>query len=475
MGAALDMDRIRQPGSTILQAWMAERTAARAGGRIANAGVYPVSGGREGSQLYEILTGGGVLSSAGVPVNERTALCVSAVYAAVGLIAGAISGLPVEIRDLDGQGRQTIDQRRSGPTASLWWLLNEQPHDRFSSAVFWEWLTSSLLLHGDAFAIIRRARPSGTVVALEPVHPTAVSVVDDPLDPTRLLYHVWSIVTEQVEAIPQDDMLHVPGLGFDGYRGMSPVRMAGRTSIGIALAGDQYQAAVFRNGARPDFVFKTNAQMKPEQIKALREQWTEMHGGPDKASLPGVLQGGLEIEKLSMSAADVQLIATRSFQIEDIARLFGVPPHMIGQTEKASAWGTGLEQLGRSFVTYTLQRHLTKFERELNRKLFPTRTRYVARFDVAELTRGDAKARADYHRAALGGNNGPGWLTVDEVREREGYAPIGGEAEQLVTWKVGQAAAGSTAESAPGEGSEPPPASARVRRLENGEYEVIVG
>jgi HK97 family phage portal protein len=452
----------QQPQGAARAVWSALRgLVARKGATIQAAGQMPLSSGYAGSELYEILTGGGQLSSSGMVVNERTAMCVSAVYSCVGLIAGAVSGLTVDVFDHSSErGRLPIDPRKDKSQAGkVWWLLNEQPYESVSSAVFWEWLISSLLLQGDAFAVIRRhSARSPEIIAFEPVHPIDVGVMRDPADPKRLLYSVRSFETGHIEAVSQDDMLHVPGLGFDGFRGMPVVRYAARSAIGIALAADEYQAKFFANGARPDFVFKTDKPMQPAQIEALRTQWMEQHGGPNNARLPGVLTGGLSIEKLSMSAEDAQLISTRNFQVVDIARIFGVPPHMVG--EDGGGVGKTVESLGRQFAQYTLKRHLRKFEIEIGRKVFPRTMRYSAKFNLDELLRGDAEARAKYNAAALGGNNSPGWLTQNEVRADEDRPAIEG-GDKLVEWNRQQAAPAPTQSK-----------KATVRKNAAGEWEV---
>lgn len=403
-------ERVAQKGSVILSAWKAEREAARA---VRNA-TYPSSSGTQGSQLYEWLTGG-ALSSAGPAVTERTAMSIGAVYACVGLIGGAIASLPLPIYQRTADGREKTDH-------DLWWLLNEQPSVALSAAVFWEYLTWSLLLHGDAFAVIRRvSRMSPKVQAFEPVHPLAVTVqkVDG-----RLVYTLLS--SGKTEVFDQDDMLHVPGLGFDGLRGLSPLRYAARQSVGIALAADEYSARFFSNGARPDYVVTVNGKLGEEQAKVFRESWMARYAGLNNAHIPAILSGPeADVKALSLNAKDAQLIETRNYQAGDIARLYGVPPHMIGLTDKSTSWGAGIEQQSIGFVKYTLQRHLVKFEQEINRKCFRT-SRHFAEFATAGLERGDYKARNEGYRIAAGRAGEPGWMTINEIRKLENLPPIEG-------------------------------------------------
>lgn len=404
-------ERVSQPGSVILSEWKAKREAERA---IANQSpVYPTSSGTSGSALYEWLTGAGALSSAGPAVTERTAMAVGAVYACVGLIAGAISSLPIKLYRRNGDSRESY-------TPDLWWLLNEQPTPSMSAAVMWEYLTWSLLLHGDAFATIQRPGPmSPTISGFRPRHPMDVSVVRNA---DRLAYLVKDPITGAVETLDQDDVLHIPGLGFDGTRGLSPLRYSAKQAMGISLAADDYSARFFSNGARPDYVITVPGKMDSEQQKLFRESWMARYAGTQNAHIPAILTGGGEVKTLSLNPEDAQLIETRNFQAVDIARFFGVPPHMIGMVDKSTSFGTGIEQQSIAFVKYTLARHLVKFEQEINRKCFRT-ARNFAEFQTSGLERGDYKARNEGYRIALGRAGEPAWMTINEVRKLENLPP----------------------------------------------------
>lgn len=404
-------ERIAQPGSAILTAWKARREAERAAVRNET---YPSSSGTQGSQLYEWLTGG-MLSSAGPAVTERTAMCIGAMYACIGLIGGAIASLPLPIYQRTADGREKADH-------DLWWLLNEQPAVALSAAVFWEYLIWALLLHGDAFAVIRRpSRLSPKISGFEPVHPLAVTVqkVEG-----RLVYTLH--LDGKTEVLDQDDMLHIPGLGFDGLRGLSPLRYVAKQSVGIALAADEYSARFFSNGARPDYVVTVSGKMGEEQAKVFRDSWMARYAGVNNAHIPAILSGpDADVKALSLAAKDAQLIETRNYQAGDIARIYGVPPHMIGLTDKQTSWGSGIEQQGIGFVKYTLQRHLVKIEQEVNRKCFRTQ-RHFAEFNTAGLERGDYKARNEGYRIAAGRAGEPGWMTINEIRKLENLPPIDG-------------------------------------------------
>lgn len=189
---------------------------------------------------------------------------------------------------------------------------------------------------------------------------------------------------------------------------------------------DDHTARFFSNGARPDFVLKSSGVIKPDQTEQIRDAWEQMHGGSSRAHRPAILAGGLDVQELTMKAEDAQLIATRQFQVEDIARLFGVPPFMIGYTEKTTSWGSGVEQMSIGFIKYTLTRHLSKFEQEINRKGLRDPALF-AEFNTAGLERGDIKTRYDAHRIALGRAGEPGFMTVNEIRRLENLPPLDGE------------------------------------------------
>lgn len=368
----------------------------------------------KGTELFEWMTGG--ISSSGVVVTEQNAMRVSAVYASVNLISGALASLPLPVYQRTDEGsRQRIDHE-------YWWLLNKQPTESLSAAVFWEFLATSLLLNGDALARIIRPTPVSPMASgIEPLHKSAVTVERKD---GRLYYRVKKI-DGGVDVVDQDDMLHVPGPGFDGLNGMSQIRHALRNSAGIALSADEYSGAFFNNGARPDFAIEIPGNPTEDQQKMMRDSWTDRYQGHSNSHKPALLTGGIKVHELTMNAEDAQLIETRKFQVEDIARIFGVPPHMIGHTENTSSWGSGVEQMSIGFVKYTLSRHLVKFEQEINRKLFRDKKTFVE-FNTSGLERGDYKTRSEGYRTALGRAGEPAWMTINEVRRLENLPPIDG-------------------------------------------------
>lgn len=391
----------------------------RLGMRIVQAsGGIPISEGMRGNELYDWFTAGG--GAAGVSVNERTAMSVSAVHACVELIGGSIASLPLHFY------RRSQD-RRERYMPEIWWMLNERPWQNWPAASFWMFVTASKLLHGDAFVLIHRASPfSPVIIGFEPIHPLRVEV--DKRD-DRIVYTLWRERNTDGGLYPtvveSDDVLHIPGPGFDGLRGLSQIKHVLRNPAGIAIAADEHSARFFQNGARPDFALEIPGNLSFEQQEMYRRSWADRHQGVYKSNLPALLTGGAKIHEVTLNAEDSQLLTTRGFQVEDIARVFGVPPHMIGHTEKTTSWGSGVEQMSIGFVKFTLQRHLVAFEQEINAKVFKT-SRNFCEFQTSGLERGDIKSRNESYRIALGRAGEPGWMSVNEVRKLENMPPIEG-------------------------------------------------
>lgn len=348
---------------------------------------------------------------AGLPVvTEQTAMTVSAIYACVNLIAGAISAMtsPIYQRTSDGE-------REELPDDPLWWILNEQLSPRWNAGVGLEYLILGLLLHGDGLAIIQRKSGLnlGEIAGLDPVHPAWTSILPTP-DYKRLVYLVqrpWG----PVEVYDQDDMIHVPGFGFNGFRGLSPLRHHLRMTGSVALATQEFAGRFFANGARSDFVIKSDQRLTPEAAATIRDMWMEQHQGLATAHRPAVLGNGSSVQALTLPLEDAQLLETRRFSVEEIARIYGVPPFMIGQMDKTTSWGSGVETMGQGFVRFTLRQHLTKIEKELNRKFFRTARKFVE-FDTFELERASMETLFAAFSTALGGQGKPGFMTAEEIR-----------------------------------------------------------
>lgn len=416
-------------GSGILTAWRSAREAAR---KPALKAVKNETYSSSDPRVLELF--GTHIGAAGISVNAESAMRVSAVFACVQRIAGAIASMPIHQYERTTSGRTPVEN------APLWWLLNEQPTARYTAASMWEHVTSNFLLRESGFVLIGRSR-SGDIKELIPLPWSAVEPRRNEAK-NRLEYSIQDVRTFGVD---QDDMLHFPGFGFDGLRAMSVIQHAARNAAGNALAMDEYSGRFFAGGAHPSIVLQTDKVMNAEQITSLQAAFAGKYSGVENAhKLPLVLTEGLKADSLSVSAEDAQLLDARKFQVIDIARAFGVPPHLIGETSAATSWGAGLEEMSRGFITFTLQQHLVRIEQELNRKLFRG-DKFFVEFNRDALMEGNSKAQSEYFRAALGGpGTGPGWMTVDEVRRLKNLPPKAGNANILFEPVTGTATQGST-------------------------------
>lgn len=358
-------------------------------------------------------------SASGMSVNATSAQRVSAVAACRQKVAGSISTLRLDVLQIKDDTEVKL------PRDALWYLLNEQPHEQFTATSHWDNKVSEQLLRGDGFTWIRR-RMNGSVAELMPLPWGAVQPWRMPNGSIR--YYITLSDFGITTWLEPADILHFPGHGFDGVRSMSVIAYGAKNAIGNALAMDDYSGKFFANGAHPSIVLEAPNKMGEEQVRTLQTTFGAKYSGSENFHrLPLVLTENIKARELSLSAEDAQLLEARKFQVVDIARAFGVPPHMIGETSGSSAVGAGYEQQARDFVMHTLRLHLKRLEQEINRKLFPRDNGKFVRFDLGDLIEGDSKAQAEYNRAALGGpGTGQGWMTVNEVRKSKGLPPVEG-------------------------------------------------
>ncbi|MGI5966602.1 MAG: phage portal protein [Anaerotruncus rubiinfantis] len=359
---------------------------------------------------------GGVFSflfgstTSGKTVNERTAMQSAAVYACVRILAEAIAGLPLHVyrHRMDG-GKERIAQH------PLYYLLHNEPNPEMTSFVFRETLMSHLLLWGNAYAqVVRNGR--GQAVALYPLLPNKMEV--NRAANGGLVYTYRRDVEESrlnpnsgTVTLRRDEVLHIPGLGFDGLIGYSPIAMA-KNAIGMSLATEEYGAAFFANGANPGGVLEHPGVVKdPEK---LRESWHSQFSGHN-AHKVAVLEEGLKFHQMSIPPEQAQFLETRKFQINEIARIFRVPPHMVGDLEKSSF--SNIEQQSLEFVKYTLDPWVVRWEQSLQQSLIlpSEKSSLFIKFNVDGLLRGDYQSRMNGY--AVGRQNG--WMSANDIRELE--------------------------------------------------------
>ena len=357
-------------------------------------------------------------TQAGKRVNDRTALQIIAVYACVRVLSEALAQLPLHVYQYTDKGKERVPQH------PLYFLLHDQPNPEMTSFVFRETLMSHLLIYGNAFAqIIRNGR--GEVLGLYPLMPDKVRVDRD--ERNRLIYRYSRYdehnpnFREQGEIIlPMEQVLHIPGLGFDGLVGYSPIAMA-KNALGLAIACEEYGAKFFANGAAPGGVLEHPGTIKDPQ--RVRESWQSTFGGSGNANKIAVLEEGMKYTPIGISPEQAQFLETRKFQINEIARIFRVPPHMVGDLEKSSF--SNIEQQSLEFVKYTLDPWVIRWEQSIQRSLLSKDEKavYFVKFNLEGLLRGDYQSRMNGY--AIGRQNG--WMSANDIRELENLDRIPAE------------------------------------------------
>lgn len=357
-------------------------------------------------------------TSSGNVVTERTAMQTTAVYACVRVLSEAIAGLPLNLYRYtpDGGKEKAINH-------PLFFLLHDEPNPEMTSFIFRETLMSHLLLWGNAYAqIIRNGK--GEVVGLYPLMPDRMQV--DRNESGNLVY-TYTKYYDEVDArhafeqvtLPAYQVLHIPGLGFDGLIGYSPIAMA-RNAIGMSMAAEDFGATFFANGATPGGVLEHPGIVKdPEK---LRESWHAQFSGRNSHNI-AVLEEGMTFKPMSIPPEEAQFLETRKFQIDEIARIFRVPPHMVGDLEKSSF--SNIEQQSLEFVKYTVGPWVARWEQSLSQALLlpSEKTRYTIKYNLDGLLRGDYESRMDGY--AVGRQNG--WLSANDIRELENMNRIPAE------------------------------------------------
>lgn len=437
----------RQHQSRVLMAWLATNGGAQRAGVPAQPAVsnaaYAVSS--DAASMRELFAP--ISNPSGFAVTDSTALSVSTVYACMTKIAGAILQLPIHQYKLDARG-----DRERMETTPLWWLLNESPDDAWTSAAWKEWIVRSWGLRGDQVTEILRARSAsagGAIIGFRPHHPDCVNIRRVG---RRLAYDVLDQFTGQQYTLDQDDVLHFTGFGFNGVRSQSVVQWAARNAIGNSLAAADYMGRTIGDGAMPQIALSyPNKMLSPDAQEALRKSFVATYAGPGSRKLPLLLMDGATANPLSISPADLELMAARGFEKQEVCEAFGVPPILIGNSEKTSSWGTGIEQITIGFVRFTLAPMLCRWEEELNRKLFRRAGQFVE-FSLDALLRGDSKAESDSFRSALGGpGSGDGWMSIDEIRKLKNLPALGGDAAKPFRAQRGT----DTKPAAPADGATP--------------------
>lgn len=355
-------------------------------------------------------------TTSGKPVNERTAMQTTAVYACVRILAEAVASLPLHVYEYQDDGGKKLVHDHP-----LYYLLHDEPNPEMTSFVFRETLMSHLLIWGNAYAQIIRDG-AGRVLGLYPLLPDKMDVQRDD---RGNIYYVYSRNSDENPMFKEygdirlkaEEVLHIPGLGFDGLIGYSPIAMA-KNAVGMTLACEEYGASFFANGANPGGVLEHPGVLKdPSKV---RESWNSVYRGVNNAHKIAVLEEGMKYQQIGIPPEEAQFLETRKFQINEIARLYRIPPHMIGDLDKSSF--SNIEQQSLEFVKYTLDPWVIRWEQSLQRSLLlpGEKGKYFIKLNVDGLLRGDYQSRMNGY--AVGRQNG--WFSANDIREMENMNPI---------------------------------------------------
>ena len=355
-------------------------------------------------------------SSSGRRVTERTAMQMTAVYSCVRILSETLASLPLHIYE------SSETNSRKATKHPLYKLLHDEPNPEMTSFIFRETLMTHLLLWGNAYAqIIRNGK--GEVLALYPLMPDRMRVDRDEYGQ---LYYEYMLSDSDANAkesgavrLSTQDILHIPGLGFDGLVGYSPIAMA-KNAIGMAIATEEYGAAFFANGATPSGILTHPGVIKNPE--AMRESWSKGFGGRNSHKV-AILEEGMNYTPISIAPNEAQFLETRKFQLNEIARIFRVPPHMVGDLEKSSF--SNIEQQSLEFVKYTLDPWVSRFEQAMTRRLLTDdeKKKYYIKFNVDGLMRGDYQSRMNGYATARQN----GWMSANDIRALENLDLISDE------------------------------------------------
>lgn len=355
-------------------------------------------------------------TTSGKPVNERTAMQTTAVYACVRILSEAVASLPLHVYEYQTDGGKKLVHDHP-----LYYLLHDEPNPEMTSFVFRETLMSHLLIWGNAYAQIVRDG-AGRVLGLYPLLPDKMDVQRDD---RGSIYYVYSRNSDENPMfkdygnirLKAEEVLHIPGLGFDGLIGYSPIAMA-KNAVGMTLACEEYGASFFANGANPGGVLEHPGVLKdPSKV---RESWNAVYRGVNNAHKIAVLEEGMKYQQIGIPPEEAQFLETRKFQINEIARLYRIPPHMVGDLEKSSF--SNIEQQSLEFVKYTLDPWVIRWEQSLQKALLlpGEKNKYFIKLNVDGLLRGDYESRMNGY--ATGRQNG--WFSANDIREMENMNPI---------------------------------------------------
>lgn len=347
-------------------------------------------------------------SNTGQVVTINTAMQISAVWACVRLIAGTISTIPLSIAKRNADG--SITPQPLHPTTAL---IGRAPNDAMTAAQFWEAIMAAALLWGDGFAEIIRF--NGKIVALNFLLPGRL-VRRRLTDKAGTIEYRYTDFNGEQRVLDERNLLRVPGISSDGVNGLSVIQF-GANILGSAQAATEVAGSIFKNGMRPSGVLSVEGFLTDKQREDIRANILPHFSGSGNTGKTLVAEGGMKWESVTINPDDAQLLQSRQFDVEEIARFFGVPPHLIGHMDNSTSWGTGIEQQTLGFLSFTLRPWLVRITQAIGRRMLTAGEQDLlfAEFEVDELLRADSVGRAALYSSML--QNGV--YTRNEVRRRE--------------------------------------------------------
>ena len=352
-------------------------------------------------------------SSSGLIVSDTSLLGLSTAWRCISLLSGTIASLPITLYRENSKG---IPEKYT--QHSLYNVLKIDPNADQTAFDFWHFLSSSLEMRGNAYARITR-NSINQIVALTPINPACISVEREA---DGALKYRWSENGKYYDG-SDDVIFHIRGFGGDPLGGLSPLTI-GRNVFGVALAADATAGDMFKNGLKPTGVLNFNTWLTSEQRDIAKHELADKIG-VGNGGKPLILEGGTSWKQITLSPEDAQMLQSRAFSVEEICRMFGVPPHMVGHTEKTTSWGSGLEQQTLAFLQFTLRERLKRIEQAINKQLLTREERqngvYVS-FNLESLLRADSQGRAKFYQVMTL----IGAMTINEVRRLENLPPVDG-------------------------------------------------
>ncbi len=361
-------------------------------------------------QLSNVLSAGGE-SASGIAVSPDTAAKFGAVFACIQVRAESMGQLPMNLYE-----QRTDREKKKAKEHALWSLLHDAPNEATTAQEFWEWMSACLDLRGNAYVFINRV--NGRIVELLPLDPRTVSVK---LSKGRDVFYEVRLTGEEVKSFSAADIMHVKRMSLNGFTGASVIEQA-RDTIGLAIAMERHGAKFFKNGGAPGGALKTEQVLNDESWAALEDSWAETHGGLDNAHRVAILEAGLSWQSIGLPLKDVQFLEGRKFSRSEVAGLFRVPPHLIGDLERATF--SNIEQQGLDFVIHGLMPALTRIEQRCRLQLLTPEERktFFFKFNERALVRGDMAARAAFYSSMMqNGAYSPNDIRdLEDMNQREG-------------------------------------------------------